>query len=65
MLLSVRERGLRFREAFWRQLAWMLPGSLVYWAAVRLMAHATTGRHSDTVVPELTATDALQRWEVY
>lgn len=43
--------------------AWRLPRWLVKWAAVRLMAHATTGKYSATVVPELTAMDALKRWE--
>jgi len=27
------------------------------------MAHATTGEYGSTVVPELTAMDALKRWE--
>lgn len=45
-------------------LVWMLPRWLVYWCAVRLMAHATTGQHSNQVVPDLTAMDALQRWEL-
>lgn len=43
-------------------IAWMLPKRLVYWAAVRLFSHATTGRYGHTVVPELTATEALRRW---
>jgi len=44
-------------------LAWRLPRWLVMWASVRMIAHATTGKHSSTVVPELTAMEALQRWE--
>lgn len=43
--------------------AWRLPKWLVKWAAVRLVAHATTGEYGSTVVPELTAMDALKRWE--
>ena len=43
--------------------AWRLPKWLVKWAAVRLIAHATTGKYSATVVPEMTAMDALKRWE--
>lgn len=42
--------------------AWHLPKWLVKWAAVRLMAHATTGEYSSTVVPELTGMEALKRW---
>lgn len=45
------------------RLAWVLPKSVAYWAAIRLMAHATTGSYSGQVVPELTALDALKRWD--
>ena len=43
-------------------VAWKLPRWLVKWAAIRLMANATTGEHSSQVVPDLTAMDALKRW---
>ena len=46
----------------WMWLAYRLPRRAVYFAAVRLVAHATTGKYSNTVVPELTAMDALTRW---
>jgi hypothetical protein len=44
-------------------LAFRLPRSLVYWCAILLIAHATTGPHGSQVVPELRAMDALQRWD--
>lgn len=44
-------------------VAWLLPKEVVKWAAVRLMAHATQGEYSTQIVPELTAMDALKRWE--
>lgn len=44
-------------------IAWRLPRWLVKWAAVRLVAEATTGKYGTTIVPELTAMDALKRWE--
>ena len=44
------------------KVAWVLPRRLVYWAAIRLIAHATTGQYSDQEVPRLSATDALGRW---
>lgn len=44
-------------------IVWWLPRWVVYWCSVRLMAHATTGKWSKQVVPELTALDALKRWE--
>ena len=46
----------------WLWVAWSLPRGLVYWAAIRLMANATTGKHSGQIVPDLTAVDALRRW---
>lgn len=44
-------------------VAWKLPRWLAYWAAIRVMAHATTGEHGNQIVPDLTAMDALKRWE--
>lgn len=46
----------------WQWLAWKLPRQLVYFAAIRLIAHATTDPYSYTIVPELTAMEALARW---
>lgn len=42
----------------------LLPRDIVYWAAIRLMANATTGKYSATVVPELTMLEALERWDL-
>lgn len=39
-----------------------LPEPVVYWASIRLIAFASTGRYSSQVVPELFAVDALRRW---
>lgn len=50
------------REKFWTWLAWKMPRRLVYWCSIRLGAHATTGEFGNTVVPELTFVDALERW---
>ena len=43
-------------------VTWLLPRTLVYWCAIRLGAHATTGQYGSQVVPELTFMDALKRW---
>ena len=48
---------------FWRWLADRLPRQLVYFAAIRLGAAATTGQYKTTVVPELTFMDAIERWD--
>lgn len=50
-------------ERICRWIANRLPARVVYFAAIRLMAHATTGAYSKQIVPELYAVDALQRWE--
>ena len=49
-------------DRWWGWLSWKLPRRLVYFAAIRLMVEATTGKYSHQVVPELLAIDALHRW---
>jgi len=44
-------------------LAYKTPRKLAYWCAVRVLANATTGKYSNTVVGDLDALKALQRWE--
>jgi len=44
-------------------VAWRVPRWLAYWCAVRVIAEATGPKWAGTVVPELTAMDALKRWE--
>lgn len=51
------------KERMWFWLAWKLPKSLVYFAAIRLAVFATQGEYSKTIVPDLTAMDALRRWQ--
>lgn len=53
----------KFLERALMKVVWALPEKVVYWSAIRLMANATTGPYSSQVVPELTAIDALQRWD--
>ena len=44
-------------------IAWRLPRYLVMWCAIRLIAYSTQGEYGNTIVPGLTAMDALQRWD--
>ena len=44
-------------------VVWKLPKSIVYFCAIRLVAYATTGKYSRTIVPELSAMDAIKRWD--
>lgn len=52
---------MRDKLAQW--VARWLPRRVVYHAAVRLGAHATTGVHGTTEAPALRFMDALARWE--
>lgn len=54
----------RILERVCTAIAWRLPRRLVMWCAIRVIAHATQGPYSGQVVPELTAMDALKRWDV-
>ena len=44
-------------------VVWRLPKWIVYWCTIRSGAHATTGKHSNQVVSDLTLLDTLKRWE--
>lgn len=52
-----------FHEKVWIFIAWRLPRRLAFWCALRVMAHATTGRWGNQIVPELLFIDAVERWE--
>jgi len=50
------------KERIARSISFFLPREIAYWCAIRVFAHATTGKYSEQVVPDLTAMDALKRW---
>ncbi len=52
------------RDALIRKIVWRLPKRFVMWSYIRVAAHATTGEYGNTVVPEITMMDALDRWPV-
>ncbi len=62
MKLRVRMFIAKYKETLLIKLAWLLPRGVAYWAAIRVMAHATQGKYGNQVVPDLTAMDALKRW---
>lgn len=58
----------KYKEKLMMAIAWVMPRWLVYFCAVRLGAHATTGQFGKTVVPEVTFMEvtfmeALERWK--
>lgn len=59
----MKYRLLKFENKLIEWIVWKLPKKIIYWSSIRLIAHATTGKYSNQVVPELTAMDALGRWE--
>ena len=61
IMLRMEWRMFKERVAYWT--AWHIPRWLVYFATIRLVAHATTGQFSSTAVPELGAMDAIKRWD--
>lgn len=50
-------------EKIYMKIAWIMPKQLVKMCAIRVGAHATTGKYSNQVVPELTFMDAIERWD--
>lgn len=48
---------------FTQWLAHRLPNRLKYFVAIDVVAFATTGKYGNTIVPELTAMDAIQRFQ--
>lgn len=56
------QTGRRF-EKLLRTIVWALPRKVVMWAFIRVVAHATTGKYSNQIVPKLTVIDALSRWD--
>lgn len=52
----------KYTERLQLWIVYCLPRWLIYWAGIRLIAHATQGKYGNQVVPRLTAMDALKRW---
>lgn len=54
---------MKIREVnFWYFIVKLLPTKLVYFCFMHVMAYATTGKYSNTVVSELTGVDAINRY---
>ena len=53
----------RMKEKTMLRIVRLLPKTLVYWCAIEVVAIATTGKYSNTVVPDLPAMEAIKRYE--
>ena len=62
MIFDYTYQRHKYTERLQLWIVYRLPRWLIYWAAIRLIAHATQGKYSKQVVPRLTAMDALKRW---
>lgn len=56
-------RWSRPKEKVLLWVAYRLPRKLVAWVGIRIVAHATSGKYSSQIVPDLTAMEALKRWD--
>ena len=52
------------KENIWKWIAWILPRELAKWAAIRLWAHATTGKYGYVNATSTTIIEALERWDM-
>lgn len=52
----------KHRDNLVHWIARHLPKRLVYWCAITLGAHATTGDYGHQLVPDLTFMDAIKRY---
>ena len=58
----IRYNFRKAKEKLVMKFAWLLPRYLVMWCYIRVVAHATTGQYENTIVPKISAVDALKRW---
>lgn len=61
--VHVRYEIHRRAERLLLAIVWRLPRRLVMWCYIRVGVHATTGQYGNTVVPDLTMVEALERWD--
>jgi len=61
--IDTKYEATKLKEKLQRKIVWKLPHSIVMWAYIRVVSHATTGKWSNQVVPELSAMEALERWD--
>ena len=65
--MNFRLYMLQYRIHNWiekrqRTIAWLLPKGIVKWCFYSVLAHATSGRWSNQLVPGMSWEIAAQRW---
>lgn len=46
-----------------QKIANVLSKKIIYYCAIRVWLHATTGKYGDTLIAELTMDEAIRRWD--
>ncbi len=56
-------KNMGVREVnFWYWIVKRIPKRIKYFCFMHIMAYATTGKYGDTIVPELSGMDAIDRY---
>lgn len=50
------------KDSFAQRVAELLPRQIIYFAAIKLIAYASSGKYGSTDVSKLSAMDALKRY---
>lgn len=61
--IELKYKATKFSEKVQRKIVWLLPRSIVMRAYIRVLAHATSGKWGNTIVADITAMEALKRWD--
>lgn len=62
LALGFRAWRYRAKTDIYQWIAHRLPARLRYFAAIDVGAYASTGRYGNTIVPDLTVMDAIDRF---
>lgn len=61
--MDIKYEVNKIKEKLMMWIAYKMPKWLVYYCAIRLGSHATTGKYGHTIVPDMPFMVALKRWE--
>lgn len=53
---------MKIIERLWPKFYFKLPPTLVYYCAMRVWSESTSGPYGNTIVPEITAGESVQRF---
>jgi len=50
-------------EKIYKEIAWLLPKKIMYWAVIRAFAKATTGKNSDKAPDQVGFSAVIDEWK--